>query len=66
MPHIATYVRLAHRSEQTLADSFRTVAEGHAQEADIFHTCQALAAMSDAHVAAAGTGRPALPRAGRR
>ena len=30
MPHLATYVGLHHRTEQTLADSFRAVAEGHA------------------------------------
>jgi len=52
MPHVATYVRLAQHAEQALADSFRTVAEGHPQQADIFYTCRALAAMSDAHVAA--------------
>jgi hypothetical protein len=51
MPHVATYVRLAQNAEQALADSFRTVADGHPQQADIFHTCRALAAMSDAHVA---------------
>jgi hypothetical protein len=49
MPHVATYVRLAHQSEQTLADSFRTVGNGHANQADIFHTCETLANMSDSH-----------------
>jgi hypothetical protein len=52
MPHVATYVRLAQHAEQALADSFRTVADGHPQQADIFHTCRAMAAMSDAHLAA--------------
>lgn len=51
MPHAATYVRLAHQGEQTLANSFRTVGHGHAKEADVFHTCETLAKMSDAHVA---------------
>ena len=49
MPHLSTYVGLADRSEKTLADSFRTVAEGHAHVADIFHTCHTLAQMSDTH-----------------
>jgi hypothetical protein len=49
MPHISTYVALADRSEQTLADSFRAVAEGHADAADVFHTCHLLADMSEEH-----------------
>ncbi len=48
--HMATYVGLLHRSEQTLADSFRSVAEGHAAEVDVFHTCHTLAKMSDEHL----------------
>jgi hypothetical protein len=50
MTHLATYVGLLHKAEQTLADSFRTVGEGHAQEVDVFHMCSTLAAMSDEHV----------------
>jgi hypothetical protein len=49
MPHLATYVGLADHSEKILAESFRAVAEGHARVADVFHTCQLLAAMSDRH-----------------
>jgi len=49
MPHLATYVGLADRSEQTLADSLRAVAEGHARQADVFHTCHTLAKLSDEH-----------------
>src|SRR5215211_3481922 len=49
MPHLSTYVGLSDRSEQTLADSFRAVAEGHAAEADVFHTCHQLAQWSDQH-----------------
>jgi len=52
MPHVATYVALVHRSEQTLADSLRTVGEGHVAEVDVFHTCHTLARMSDEHVRA--------------
>lgn len=49
MPHLATYVALADHSEQTLADSLRTVGEGHAREADVYHTCHLLAGWSDHH-----------------
>lgn len=51
MPHVATYVRLAHQGEQTLADSFRTVGHGHADQSDVYFTCETLASMSDNHVA---------------
>jgi hypothetical protein len=49
MPHLATYVGLADHSEQTLADSFRAVAEGHAHVADVFHVGHQLAGWSDEH-----------------
>lgn len=49
MPHLSTYVGLADHSEKTLAEAFRTVAEGHAKEADVFHTCHLLAQWSDQH-----------------
>jgi hypothetical protein len=49
MPHLATYVGLADHSEKTLADSLRAVAEGHARQADVFHTCHTLADWSDQH-----------------
>jgi hypothetical protein len=49
MPHLATYVGLVDHSEQILADSLRTVAEGHARQADVFHTCHTLAGWSDGH-----------------
>jgi hypothetical protein len=49
MPHLATYVGLADHSEKTLADSFRAVGQGHANASDVFHMCQTLAEMSDAH-----------------
>ena len=49
MPHLTTYIGLADHSEKTLADSFRAVAEGHAQVADVFHTCQLLAQWSEAN-----------------
>lgn len=49
MPHLATYVGLADHSEQTLAASFRAVAEGHAQVVDVLHTCRQLAGWCDEH-----------------
>lgn len=49
MPHLTTYVGLADHAEQTLADSLRAVADGHARVADVFHTCHLLAGWSDAH-----------------
>ena len=49
MPHLSTYLGLADHSEQTLAEAFRAVAEGHAAEADVFHTCHLLAGWSDGH-----------------
>jgi hypothetical protein len=49
MPHLATYIGLLHRAEETLADSFVTVGHGHQAEADVFHTCNSLAAMSREH-----------------
>jgi hypothetical protein len=48
--HLATYVGLVHRGEQTLAESFRQVGEGHAAEADVTHMCETLATMCDRHV----------------
>ncbi|WP_199512120.1 hypothetical protein [Nucisporomicrobium flavum] len=47
---LAIYLALAHRAEQTLADSFRVVGEGHAQQPDVLFTCRTLAGMSDDHV----------------
>ena len=49
MPHLTTYLGLADHSEKTLADSFRAVAHGHAQVADVSHTSQLLAGWSDRH-----------------
>ncbi|MFC6093011.1 hypothetical protein [Saccharothrix lopnurensis] len=52
--HLNTYLGLAHRSEQTLADSFRVVGEGHARHPDVLFTCRTLAAFSDDHVTRLG------------
>ena len=49
MPHLTTYLGLADHSEETLAASFRAVAEGHAHLADVFHTCHLLAGWSESN-----------------
>jgi hypothetical protein len=49
MPHLATYVGLVDHSEKTLAEAFRAIGEGHANVADVFHTCNTLAEMSEQH-----------------
>ena len=48
--HLATYIGMLHRAEQTLADSFHTVGAAHAAEADVPHTCLTLATTSEEHV----------------
>lgn len=47
--HLATYLGLLDEGEKTLAASFRQVAEGHAEEADVYHLCNRLAAECDRH-----------------
>ena len=49
MPHLATYVGLVDHSEQVLGESFRLVAAGHAQVADVHHLCLTLAEKCDEH-----------------
>jgi hypothetical protein len=48
--HLTTYLGLAHRSEETLAGSFRVVGDGHADHPDVLFTCRTLAAFSEDHV----------------
>lgn len=43
------YLGLLHRSEHTLAASFRQVAEGHAAEPDVYYLCRSLADQCEAH-----------------
>jgi hypothetical protein len=50
MPQLAIYVGMLHQAEQTLADSFRIVGTVHAAEADVHHTCDTLAKLSEEHV----------------
>jgi hypothetical protein len=49
--HISVYVGLAHRGEQTLADSLRQVAAGHPEDPDTVNVCTALARLHDDNVA---------------
>jgi hypothetical protein len=46
---LSNYLGLLHQTELELAEGFRKVAEGHAAEADIYHTCNTLAKQCDAH-----------------
>lgn len=43
------YLGLLHKSESTLAQSFRQVAQGHGHEPDVHFICQTLAAQCDSH-----------------
>ncbi|OMH28286.1 hypothetical protein BKD30_01855 [Tersicoccus phoenicis] len=43
------YLGLLHRSEHTLAASFRQVAEGHAAEPDVYYLCRSLADQCETH-----------------
>ena len=47
--HLANYIGLLHRAEVNLADAFRTVGHGHAEEPDVLHICERLAGQCDAH-----------------
>jgi hypothetical protein len=47
--HLATYLGMMHRSELDLAKGFRVVADGHAEEPDVYHTCQTLAKQCEEH-----------------
>jgi hypothetical protein len=46
---VAHYLGLLHRAEENLAAAFREMAEGHAEEADVHHTCTKLAKRCDEH-----------------
>ena len=41
--HLANYLGYLHRAELNLAEGFRKVGEAHAEEADVYHTCNTLA-----------------------
>jgi hypothetical protein len=47
--HLAHYLGLLHRSQVDLAQAFREVGSGHAEEADVARQCERLAAQCDEH-----------------
>ena len=47
--HLANYLGYLHRAELNLAEGFRKVGEAHAEEADVYHTCNTLAEQCEAH-----------------
>ena len=47
--HLANYLGYLHRAELNLADGFRKVADGHAEEVDVYHTCNTLAKQCETH-----------------
>jgi hypothetical protein len=47
--HLAHYLGLLHRSEAELADAFRDLGDGHADEADVHHICMTLARECEKH-----------------
>lgn len=49
--HLMTYLALVRHGEDTLADAFDTVGDGHREHPDVVFICAALAAMSRDHVA---------------
>jgi hypothetical protein len=49
---LAHYLGLVHRSEGELAEAYQEVAERHADEPDVYATCQLLAEQCNSHVRA--------------
>lgn len=47
--HLANYLGYLHTAELNLAEGFRKVADGHAEEADVYHTCSTLAKQCETH-----------------
>ena len=47
--HLANYLGYLHTAELNLAEGFRKVADGHAEEADVYHTCNTLAKPCETH-----------------
>jgi hypothetical protein len=46
---LPVYLGLLHRSEHTLAESYRQVAEGHGDEPDVYFLCRSLADQCEKH-----------------
>lgn len=47
--HLANYLGYLHTAELNLAEGFRKVADGHAEEADVYHTCNTLTKQCETH-----------------
>jgi hypothetical protein len=47
--HVAHYLGLLHKAQVDLAQAFREIGAGHAEEADIAHLSETLARQCDAH-----------------
>lgn len=47
--HLANYLGYLHTAEINLAEGFRKVADGHAEEDDVYHTCNTLAKQCETH-----------------
>ena len=47
--HLANYLAYLCKAELHLAEAFRGVGEGHAEEVDVYHTCNTLAGQCEAH-----------------
>lgn len=47
--NLAEYLGLLCRAERDLADGFRRVADGHAEEPDVYHLCHTLAGQCESH-----------------
>ena len=47
--HLSSYLGLLQSGCATLANSYRQVAEGHSEEADVRRTCQRFASQCDHH-----------------
>lgn len=45
--HIGKYIALVHSTEIDLVKAFRTVSKAHAEEPDVYQTCQLLASWSN-------------------
>jgi hypothetical protein len=48
--HVGNYLGILHRSEQDLADAFKTIADHHSDEPDVYNMCKLLASWSEEHV----------------
>jgi hypothetical protein len=53
--HLAHYLGLLQKAEANLARAYQEVAEGHADEPDVFHMCHKLHGESERHAAALKT-----------